>query len=195
MYAKSTTTISNILHAAQHMFLTKNYADVSMTSIAAAADVTKGALYHHFTSKEELYEAMLLADLAEKGHLMQVAVAYQGTCRERLHKLTLTFLNLPPQNRQLIQLVRRDINIFTDPMRERLIQAYQFALPEQVEAIIRIGVADGELIEVDPRLLSWQFVAMVEVALSDYTYRVLGQDNCKMADYMLNLFFNGAGKR
>jgi AcrR family transcriptional regulator len=29
------------------MFLAKNYADVSMADIAAAAGVTKGALYHH----------------------------------------------------------------------------------------------------------------------------------------------------
>jgi AcrR family transcriptional regulator len=59
MYAKSATTITNILEAAQALFLEKNYADVTMTDIAEAADVTKGALYHHFSGKEDLYLRMM----------------------------------------------------------------------------------------------------------------------------------------
>ena len=191
MYAKSTTTIANILESAQELFLNKNYADVTMSDIAEAAQVTKGALYHHFTSKEELYQAMMLVDLGEKRALMQAAAKSKGTCRERLHRLTLNFLNLPPAKRELMRLVRRDINIFKDPIRDNLIRAYQVALPEQVEAIIRDGIRDGELKETDPRLLSWEYVALVEVVLNGYAQDILGS-NGRAADYVLNLFFNGA---
>lgn len=191
MYAKSTTTIANILESAQELFLNKNYADVTMSDIAEAAQVTKGALYHHFTSKEELYQAMMLVDLDEKRALMQTAAKSKGTSRERLHRLTLNFLNLPPAKRELMRLVRRDINIFKDPIRDNLIRAYQVALPEQVEAIIRDGIRDGELKETDPRLLSWEYVAMVEVVLNGYAQDIL-ESNGHAADYVLDLFFNGA---
>ncbi len=192
MYAKSSTTIANILTAAQNLFIDKNYADVTMSGIAGVAQVTKGALYHHFASKEELYQAMMLTDLAEKQRLMQSAAEYNGTCQERLHLLTLNFLRLPYEKRELMRLVRRDINIFRNPIRDALVRAYQAALPEQVEAIIKDGMRDQELSASDPRLLSWQYVAMVEVVLSQHALNIL-QNHTHMADYVLSLFFNGAG--
>jgi AcrR family transcriptional regulator len=190
MYAKSTTTIANILEEAKKLFVSKNYADVTMLDIAEAAQVTKGALYHHFASKEALYVAMMLAYLQEKQVLLRSAVESDGACRERLHYLTLSFLNLSPEEQTMMKLVRRDINIFKDPIRDKLIRAYQAALPEQVEAIIRDGIRDGELVDTDPRLLAWEYVAIVEVVLSQYAQRVLGNHN-HLADYVLNLFFNG----
>jgi AcrR family transcriptional regulator len=60
---KSTTTIANILEEAKKLFVSKNYADVTMLDIAEAAQMTKGALYYHFASKESLYVAMMLAYL------------------------------------------------------------------------------------------------------------------------------------
>ena len=65
VYAKSETTVSGILAAAEALFLVKNYADVSMEDIAEAAGVTKGALYHHFASKEALYVAMMQGSMGD----------------------------------------------------------------------------------------------------------------------------------
>jgi AcrR family transcriptional regulator len=193
MYSKSATTITNILTAAQTLFLSKNYADVSMTEIAETAGVTKGALYHHFPSKEALYLAMMYADLQEKKELFRSAVESSGSCRERLRMLVETFLQLPREKRELIQLVRRDINIFKNPIRDKLIRAYQAALPEQVEIIIRDGIRNKELAPGDARLLSWMHAAMVEVILTRYAKEILG-DTATMANYAVNLFFDGARK-
>lgn len=192
MHAKSTATIANILNAAQKLFVSKSYTDVTMADIAKAAQVTKGALYHHFSGKEDLYQAVIVADFNEKRAIMQAAVQSEGTCRERLHALTLNFLKLPPNKRAMMSLIRRDINIFKDPVRGRLVRAYQTALPEQVQAIIHDGIYNGELVDTDPRLLAWQYVAMVEVILSQYAKNLLTDHN-QMANYVLNLFFYGAG--
>jgi AcrR family transcriptional regulator len=191
-YAKSETTVSGILSAAEALFLTKNYADVSMEDIAEAAGVTKGALYHHFASKEALYVAMMHAVLREKQALFETAVQSRGTCRERLRRFTLSFFQLPREKRDLLKLVRRDINTFRDPTRAQLIQAYQAALPEQLEVIIRDGIRDGELAPADPRLLGWIKVAMVEVILTRYAENVFKDPN-ETADFVIDLFFNGAG--
>lgn len=40
------------------MFLEKGYAATSLDEVAAGARVTKGAVYHHFSSKRALYEAL-----------------------------------------------------------------------------------------------------------------------------------------
>lgn len=47
-----------VLDAARVAFGAKGYAQASMDEIAAAAGVTKGAVYHHFAGKEALFRAV-----------------------------------------------------------------------------------------------------------------------------------------
>ncbi|HXW88471.1 MAG TPA: TetR family transcriptional regulator [Streptosporangiaceae bacterium] len=47
-------TRQRILGAAQRLFRERGYAATSLEQIAEAADVTKGAIYGHFSSKEDL---------------------------------------------------------------------------------------------------------------------------------------------
>jgi len=196
MHAKSVVTIANIIEAAQSLFISKNYADVSMTEIAEAAQVTKGALYHHFDSKEALYLHMMHNFLDQIYIITSTTVAESEgkTCRERLRLTTRSFLELPEIQQNLMRLVRRDINILTDPERNELIRAYQRALPEQIEAIIRDGIANSEIKEADARLLSWEHVAIVEVVLRPYSQTVLG-DVDTTADFVMDLFFDGVARR
>jgi AcrR family transcriptional regulator len=49
-------TREHILQVAGRLFLQCNYDGVSIQDITRAAGMTKGALYHHFTSKEQLFE-------------------------------------------------------------------------------------------------------------------------------------------
>lgn len=196
MYARSAVTIAAIMDAAAQLFTTRNYADVTMVDIAEAAEVTKGALYHHFSGKEELYLRMMHDYLAGVGELLTgVVAATKGQpARDRLHAFTLTFLRQEPIKRELMHLVRRDINIFRSPEREDLIHAYQRALPEQAEAILRDGIAAGEIVAEDPRLLSWQHVAGVEVVLRPYAASILGRPE-RIADYVIGLYFDGVAQR
>jgi AcrR family transcriptional regulator len=195
MYARSAVTIASILDAAAALFTTRNYADVTMADIADAAEVTKGALYHHFSGKEELYLRLMHDYLAEVGELLSgvVAATVGQPSRDRLHRFTLTFLRQPPLKRELMHLVRRDINIFQAQEREALIHAYQAALPQQAEAIIRDGIAAGEIVAEDARLLSWEHVAIVEVVLRPYAASILGSPE-RIADYVISLYFDGVGK-
>jgi len=66
---RSEATIANVLSAAAYLFISRHYADVTMDQIAETAHVTKGALYHHFSGKEELYLEMMHADLSAKKDL------------------------------------------------------------------------------------------------------------------------------
>ena len=47
-----------VLDAARSLFGRKGYAQTSVDEIAAAARVTKGAVYHHFAGKEALFRAV-----------------------------------------------------------------------------------------------------------------------------------------
>lgn len=49
-------TREHIIQVAGRLFLQSNYDGVSIQDITRAVGMTKGALYHHFTSKEQLFE-------------------------------------------------------------------------------------------------------------------------------------------
>lgn len=192
MQDRSVVTINNILEAARTLFTEKQYADVTLKEIATAAEVTKGALYHHFATKEDLYMSMMHHYLEEITESTQSNV--ESTCglccRERLYLSLLNFLQLPDDTLKVVKLVRRDSNIFKDPIRTELIRAYQAAVPEPVETILADGMANGEIITADTRLLSWQYVAMVEVSIHSYGHKILG-DPETMADFVVSTIFSG----
>lgn len=194
MQQRSSATRSRILDAARDLFLSRSFADVTVDQVAAQAGTTKGGVYHHYGSKGDLYLAMLHRDLKQKAALFHKAVEMEGSCRDRLRRLTLDYFKLPRRTREAITLVRRDVNLFSGEIRARLVRAYQQALPGQVEVILRDGIRSGELPDCDARLLSWSFIALVEVSLSPHAGRIFPGAEAKL-DHVLNLFFDGANKR
>ncbi|MBX9883658.1 MAG: TetR/AcrR family transcriptional regulator [Novosphingobium sp.] len=57
--SRRAATRGAIIGAAFEAFGSEGYADVSVDLIAARAGVAKGAVYHHFSSKDEVFEAVL----------------------------------------------------------------------------------------------------------------------------------------
>ena len=192
MQDRSVITINNILEAARSLFIEKQYADVTLKEIAASAGVTKGALYHHFATKEDLYLHMMHHFLGQvKENTLAVVDDTQGDCCwERLYRSLLSFLQLPEDTLRVVGLVRRDINIFKDPVRHNLILAYQAALPEPLEAVMAEGMAAGEIITADALLLAWQYIGLVEVSMRPYGRQALGGPEA-MADFLVNMLFRG----
>ncbi|MDQ8706509.1 TetR/AcrR family transcriptional regulator [Streptomyces sp. LHD-70] len=52
-------TRAALLDSAARLFTEKGFAHTSLDEVAASARVTKGALYHHFSSKQALFEHVL----------------------------------------------------------------------------------------------------------------------------------------
>lgn len=59
---RSQTTRTALLSAARDLFAAKGYSGTGTPEIVAAAGVTRGALYHHFSDKKELFTAVVEAE-------------------------------------------------------------------------------------------------------------------------------------
>lgn len=64
-----------LLAAARSLFVERGYADTGTPEIVAAAGVTRGALYHHFTDKQALYLAVVEAEAAAVAEAIEAAGA------------------------------------------------------------------------------------------------------------------------
>ena len=65
----SAVTRKALIDVAERLFTEQGYAATSLDAIVSGAEVTKGALYHHFSSKQALFEAVfrrMESDAAER---------------------------------------------------------------------------------------------------------------------------------
>ena len=58
MPEKGERTRRKIIHAALHLFSVKGYFHTSISDLLQATDLTKGGLYGHFQSKEDIWYAV-----------------------------------------------------------------------------------------------------------------------------------------
>jgi AcrR family transcriptional regulator len=70
---QSEATRGALLAVARDLFGTRGFADVSTEEIVRSAGVTRGALYHHFRGKEDLFRAVY--EELERGMAEKVATA------------------------------------------------------------------------------------------------------------------------
>jgi AcrR family transcriptional regulator len=61
---RAEATTAALVEAARELFAEDGYAATSLDAVVAKAGVTKGALYHHFGGKRELFTAVFVAEQA-----------------------------------------------------------------------------------------------------------------------------------
>src|SRR6476646_3976924 len=88
--AQSEATRAKLLAAARDLFGTRGFAAVGTEEVVRAAGVTRGALYHQFADKRELFEAVfeqleqeiiLVAEGRMSEHPDDLLAAFRAACR------------------------------------------------------------------------------------------------------------------
>ncbi len=91
---RSEATTALLIREARKLFAAGGFAGTSIEDIASAAGVTRGALYHHFPSKEALFEAVFDAEHAELGVKIYTALDKKKGALERVEAGCEEFLRL-----------------------------------------------------------------------------------------------------
>lgn len=73
MQQRSRATITAVLDAAHHLFGTTGFAGVGIDGVALACGRTKGAIYHHFATKEALFEEVFRVEQRRIADLVAAA--------------------------------------------------------------------------------------------------------------------------
>ena len=81
---RTETTRLALLDAARALFVSKGYGETSTPEIAVAAGITRGALYHHFVDKRDLFRQVLVREAESVAADIEAATPRQLTPREAL---------------------------------------------------------------------------------------------------------------
>ena len=107
-------TRENLLTAALEVFSRDGYSVARLEDIAEAAEVTRGAIYHHFGSKEELYIALVTERSAGINKLAEQVLSEGGTADEIIRRFLLSligYLEENPEYRSLLELATSKVEL------------------------------------------------------------------------------------
>lgn len=147
-------TRSAILRAAGDLFGRHGYAATSVDEIAAAAGVAKGAVYHHFASKEQLFEPVLEATTAALARQVMEKAEAAADVWDAIAVATEAYFELASTG-TTSQIVLTDGPVVLGWQRWREIDEAHFgaAMPRILQAAMAQGLIASQPIEPLARLL------------------------------------------
>ena len=146
---EANATRTSILDAAERVFHEKGVAHASLEDIAAAAEVTRGAIYWHFHSKAELYNTLVAETAAQTEEVIRRAIA-EGQSMLDVHRRIMVGLLVLLEEDDTYRAVQELVLFKTEitPELEEGMRAKAAALRETEERIarsFRAGIAAGEI--------------------------------------------------
>ncbi|MFP4432225.1 MAG: TetR/AcrR family transcriptional regulator [Spirochaetota bacterium] len=141
------TTKENIISTAQQFFYSRGYESTSIAAIIAAVGIAKGTFYHHFTSKEELLEAMVQAQLETlTPHLEAIATDSSRPALERLREFFAAISAWKVENREvMVETVRMLYAPENIRLRDVIYQSYQKRFAPLISRMVADGATEGSL--------------------------------------------------
>lgn len=138
-------TVNLILETATRLFVQKGYECTSIQDIINnLGGLSKGAIYHHFKSKEEILIAVTnkMSEASNK-MLFKIRNAPDMTGKEKLKKLLEDSLNRPVHD----SIFSAAPNIKSSPalVSSILMESVETVAPEYVLPIIKQGIEDGSI--------------------------------------------------
>ncbi len=165
--------IKDILDAAIHEFVEKGYESTSMESIAARAGLTKGGLYYHFVSKDDILikanELFMEPVLAFMTDAMERPDAGDGLAAYITHYLT--YWTRHPRELSFIFLTMAK-NI-SDQNLWHLYNGYSSRMTAFFDGMYRKGISAGDFKAINTRGASIALMAALDGIIS---YLVLDKD-------------------
>lgn len=157
---------------ATELFAQRGYDGTSMRDVARAADVTLPTIYHHFNSKEGLYQHILQQTRLAFAEAVVSADAGLGSVRDRLVAMGQAKHRFIAAHRPLMMLLLReqfDFGHWFEPGGQ--IPPVLNATIEVLRAVVQDGIATGELAPVDDDMAAWYLAGVFIV----YDLRIISR--------------------
>lgn len=147
--------VERILAAAEKLFAQQGFDAVSMHAIAEAAGVCKANVFHHFTSKNDLYVAVLRNACRDSNQHLDDLGSEQLPLAERLAQFARVHLQTILQHEQVTRLSLREMLNEDSHQGQELAEKVYGEKFSRFVSILRAGQAGGALRQdIDPAVVA-----------------------------------------
>ena len=150
-----------ILEAAQREFSKNGYHRTSMDNIAAAAGLSKGALYYFYKNKNQLYLAIVEEGLNLQFKELDEIIASGMETRQAIRKIVEAFVNICLDNPHIAVIILNENVESLDTELSKDIKRLLEKLSLRVQTVIEEGEKYGCIKKLDKELMAVAFLGML----------------------------------
>lgn len=183
-------TRETILQVANRLFTRQGYTATSIRQIAAEAGIGKATIYHHFTDKQAIIQALFEGSIQEQRQVL-ASVKAEMDPRRRIEVAVEATLHFFHQSVDLIQVVRREVT----GGRGLVQSGYQEFLRQHTDLVteaLEQGIAQGLFRPVDPAESAYILMAMLQ---GTFALTYVGGEQPRppevIGPILLDVFFHG----
>lgn len=156
-------TIKLILDQSLKLFMEKGYDKTSIQDIIDhLGGLSRGAIYHHFKSKEEIFEGVCQRIGSENSALYENIREDKSKNGFEKLKSMIRSAYLNPNNDAIVAMTRR-ISVDSKFLSNQIQEIYELVVPQYIEPVIRQGVRDGSIQTDHPKELAEVIITLLNV--------------------------------
>ncbi len=171
-------TVNRILDVAFRLFMEKGYEHTSIQNIIDnLGGLSKGAIYHHFKSKEDLLIAVTDRITAESNQMLARLRDDKELCgKDKLKTIFKSSIMRPVQN----DLFTMALDFHSNPkfLFSLLHDTMEEAAPHYIQPIIEEGIADGSIQTKHPKQLAELVILVANVWMNPMIFDDSREDAC-----------------
>ena len=193
MADKGNKTRIKIIQAAKALFIEKGYTAVSMSDLCSATGLSRGGLYRHFSSTEEVFSSLLTIDKECWEEEMEKAIQVKTSAIQMIKFFFEQFKKDISENAGRLSLATYEFERSGQDKHDFLHKRYESAV-NMMERLLRYGQERGEFSAFEPRLeadhltIYLEGLRMTSAALS-FSAEMVAQQ----LDYQLNRILKNGG--
>jgi len=177
-----------ITDTARRLFSEFSYLGVSMNDIAKKLNITKAALYYHFTGKAEIY-GKVLDEVFNDLSLSITQALNETTIDKKLHKLIKNYLDFGLKEKNLIKALMLKLSPSNDPITKHIVQLRK-QIAHLIQPVIEEVFASKKLAKkVDSQMLTSLLTSMMDGLLLEYSFLNKKINSAKISDQIIAVLF------
>lgn len=185
-------TINLILEEALKLFIEKGYEHTSIQDMLNnLGGLSKGAIYHHFKSKEEIFEAVC-TKIGNENRVFYDKIR-EDKSKNGYEKLK-TMMKAAYANPNSEAILSMTTKIVSDPkfLMNQINEIYELVAPLYIEPIIKQGISDGSIQTDYPRELAEVLITLINIWINPVIAKSTPAEMKKKLEFF-KVLLNGIG--
>lgn len=184
------------LQTAEKLFTERGYQAVSIRDIANQIGVTNAAIYYHFSSKEDLFDEVIIQHIKKFRRQMNEAAEQQADVKDKLVAMLMVYSSIASHKHSLFTLLHMKKHSESQLKHPDRSKEMMRAFFEPIEDVINSAVDEDILKELPPNILgSAVLIGMIHGTMQQVRQFQQKELDPQVVANLVDIFWNGMENR